>query len=106
MEEKYYWVWKFIQSVVLSVNAVFLGSRNIFITSVLLWSGVQQLVPCVNIEATATGLPRLCAPSGIQLPPGFGAVDGWPPSIFKIIRPSVPNLLSPPHVSSGHSAAC
>lgn len=99
----------FIQSVILSVEAGFLGNRNMLIGSVLLWwtaAGVQQLLPCVNIEATAAGLPRLCAPSGIELPPNFGVVDGWPPSTSKIIRAPVPNLLSPPHISNGHSAAC
>lgn len=70
------------------------------------WVGVQQLVPSVNIEATATGLPRLCAPAGTELPSGFGVVNGWPPSALQIIRPPAPSSPSPPQISNGYYAAC
>lgn len=68
--------------------------------------GAQLLVPSVNIEATAACLPRLGAPAGTQLPPGFGVVDGWPPSTLQIIRPPAPSWPSPPQISNGYYGAC
>lgn len=85
----------------------FLSSLKMFLEigifrSVQLWAGAQQLLSCVNIEAQAAGLPRLCALFGIQLP-GWLWCGGWvASSTFTNYKAFQPQTCSLHPISNGY----